>query len=239
MSEVRIPSIEELLEAGVHFGHTTSRWHPKMEKFLFGKRGEIHIIDLKKTLDQLKEVIEFITQILKAKKQLLFVGVKPIARSVVKAEAERSLSPYIVNRWIGGTLTNWQAISSMLKRIKKYEDDESSGRLAKYTKHEQLEFKEDYDKLISDIGGIRSMKGKPGAVFIVDPKHDKTAFAEAKKLSIPVIAISDSNTDPRNIDYPIPGNDDGLKSISIITRLMADIVCEVKKQEEQEKVNNK
>jgi len=204
-----------------------------MEKFLYGKKAEIHIIDLKKTIDQIKKAVEFVEQIVKAKKQILFVGVKPIARTMVKSEAERSSSPYIVNRWIGGMLTNWQAISSMMKRIKKYEDDDSSGRLAKYTKREQIEFKEEYDRLISGIGGIRQMKGKPGAVFIVAPKYDKTALSEAKKLRIPIIAIADSNTNPLDIDYPIPGNDDGLKSITIITRVMADAIIAASSQAEQ------
>jgi len=231
MSEVKIPSIEELMEAGAHFGHKTSRWHPKMEKFLFGKRGEIHIIDLKKTQDQIKKASDFVRSVTKSKKQVLFVGVKPIARAVVKEQAERSNSPYIVNRWIGGTLTNWQAISSMLKRIKKYEDDDASGRLAKYTKREQLEFKEEYDKLIKDIGGIRIMQGKPGALFIVDVKYDKTALAEARKLGIPVIGFCDSNVNPNDFDFPIPANDDALKSITLISGVIADSALSEKTEE--------
>ncbi|MBU2575925.1 30S ribosomal protein S2 [Patescibacteria group bacterium] len=232
MSEVKIPSLEELLEAGVHFGHTTARWHPKMEKFLYGKRGGIHIIDLKKTYDQLKKAALFAAQVAESKKEILFVGVKPLSRSVVKSEAERAESPYVVNRWIGGMLTNWQAIGSMIKRMKKYEDDTTSGRLAKYTKREQLEFTRDYEKLQNEIGGIRAMQSKPGALFVVDIKYDKTALAEARKLKIPVIAITDSNIDPTKIDHSIPGNDDALKAIALITHVIADSVISGKEDKQ-------
>ena len=182
------------------------------------------MIDLQKTAEKLKIAAQFAAEISASKKQVLFVGVKPIARKIVKAEAERSESPHMVNRWIGGTLTNWQAISSMLKRMKKYEDDNQSGRLAKYTKKEQLEFTHDYEKLEKEIGGIRIMQGKPGALFIIDCKYEKTALAEARKLKIPVIALTDSNVNPTNIDYPIPANDDALKSVSLISKVIADAV---------------
>ncbi len=233
MSEVSIPTIQELLESGVHFGHTTSKWHPKMEKFLFGRKGNIHIIDLKKTQDSLEKAAKFASQISASGKSILFVGVKPIAKNMVKSEAERSESAFMVNRWIGGTLTNWQAISSMLKRVKKYEEDKASGRLSKYTKREQLEFEQEYNNLIQDIGGIRFLKGKPGAMFIVDAKYDKTALSEAIKLEIPVISIADSNVDPTDIEYPIPGNDDAFKSISLITRVIADAVIAGKNKEKE------
>jgi small subunit ribosomal protein S2 len=225
MSEqVKLPSIEDLLEAGVHFGHTTSRWHPKMEQYLYGKRGGIHLIDLAKSRESLEKAVKEVSSLSGQGKSILFVGVKPLARKAVKENAERSESPFMVNRWIGGTLTNWQAIESMLKRMKKYEEDKQSGRLAKYTKREQLEFGDDYEKLTSAIGGIRDVKGKPGAVFIVDTKYDKTALAEARKLKIPVVAFVDSNTDPTKIDYPIPANDDALKAIELITKIIADAV---------------
>lgn len=222
---VTIPSIDALLEAGAHYGHTTSRWHPKAKAFLFGKRGEIHVIDVAKTRDALKKATDFVAGLAKEGKPVLFVGVKPLARKIVKEQADRAESPYVVNRWIGGMLTNWAAISNMQKRMKKYEDDKASGRLAKYTKYEQLEFSQEYDKLNQDIGGIRGLtSGKPGAVFIVDTKYDKTALAEARKLKVPVIALSDSNVDPTKITHPIPANDDALKSIELITSLIADAV---------------
>lgn len=236
MSEqIAIPSLDALLEAGAHYGHTTARWHPKAKPFLFGKRGEIHVIDVAKTRDKLAEAAAFVAKLASEGKPVLFVGVKPLARKIVKAQAERSESPYVVNRWIGGMLTNWSAISNMQKRMKKYEDDKASGRLAKYTKYEQLEFSQEYDKLNQDIGGIRSLSsGKPGAVFIVDPKYDKTALAEARKLSIPVLAFCDSNVDPSKITHPIPANDDALKSIELITSVIADAVLAGKNKATQE-----
>jgi small subunit ribosomal protein S2 len=228
MSDVKIPSMEELLEAGVHFGHTTSRWHPKMEKFLYGKKAGIHLIDLEKTQKEIKKVVGFIKGNITPTKPLLFIGVKPVARAVVKAEADRCESPYVVNRWIGGMLTNWPAIQGMIKRMKQLESDKASGKLEKYTKYEQLEFVEEYNKLENGIGGIRDLTGKPGAVFIIDAKHDKTALNEAVKLNIPVISIADSNINPGKVTYPIPANDDALKSISLITKVIADAVLGTK-----------
>ncbi len=223
--QVNIPSLDALLTAGAHYGHTTARWHPKAKPFLFGKRGEIHVIDVAVTREKLALAAAFVSKLASEGKPVLFVGVKPLARRIAKAHAERSGSPYVVNRWIGGMLTNWAAISNMQKRMKKYEDDTGSGWLAKYTKYEQLEFSQEYAKLNQDIGGIRSLtSGKPGAVFIVDPKYDKTALAEARKLKVPVIALSDSNVDPSKITYPIPANDDALKSIELITGVIADAV---------------
>jgi len=224
MSEVNIPSLEELLEAGVHFGHTTSRWHPKMEKFLYGKKAGIHLIDLSKTQKELKKAVSFIKGNITTSKPLLFIGVKPVAKGVVQEEAKRCSSPYVINRWIGGMLTNWPAIQGMIKRMKQLESDKASGKLEKYTKYEQLEFVEEYSKLDNGIGGIRDLIGKPGAVFIVDAKHDKTALNEAIKLNIPVISIVDSNINPGKVTYPIPANDDALKSIRLITKVIADAV---------------
>ena len=155
------------------------------------------------------------------------VNYSALARKIIRAQAERCGSPYVVNRWIGGMLTNWLAISNMQKRMKRYEDDTASGRLAKYTKYEQLEFSQEYAKLNKDIGGIRSLtSGKPGAVFIVDPKYDKTALAEARKLKVPVVALSDTNVDPSKITHPIPANDDALKSVQLITKVIADAVID-------------
>jgi small subunit ribosomal protein S2 len=224
MSEVNIPSLEELLEAGTHFGHTTSRWHPKMEKFLYGKRGGIHLVDLTKTQEQIEKVVAFIKSNIGPLKPLLFIGVKPIARDAVREQAQRCNSPYVVNRWIGGMLTNWGAITGMIKRMKQLESDKASGKLEKYTKREQLEFVEEYSKLEEAIGGIRELKGKPGAVFIVDAKYDKTALNEAAKLKVPIIAITDSNINPAKITHPIPANDDAVKSISLISKVIADAV---------------
>lgn len=230
MSEVAIPSLEEMLEAGVHFGHTTTRWHPKMEPFLFGSRNGVHIIDLAKTREKLAQAAAFIERTAFEGKLVLFVGVKSLAQAVVRAEAERAGSPFAVNRWIGGSLTNWPAVGGMVKHLKQLEDDESSGRLAKYTKKEQLEFARERERLEEAVGGLRNFSGKAGALFVVDVKYDKTAVAEAIKKGIPVAAIADSNINPTKITYPIPGNDDALKSITLITKVIADAVISGKEK---------
>lgn len=224
MSDVKLPSLEEMLEAGVHFGHTTSRWHPKMEPFLFGKRGGIHIIDLAKTLSKLAEAVAAVEKAASSGKAVLFVGVKPLVRAVVTAEAMRSGSPFMVNRWIGGTLTNWPAVNGMIKRMKQLEDDQASGKLDKYTKKEQLDFNREREDLKEVVGGLRDLRGVPGLIFVLDAKYDKTAIAEANKLKIPVVSICDSNINPDKITYPIPANDDALKSITLISRVIADAV---------------
>lgn len=224
MSNVTIPSLEEMLESGVHFGHTTRRWHPKMEPFLFGKRNGAHIIDLSRTQEKLAEAVAFVQGLSREGKKVLFVGVKPIARAFVKEEAIRAACPYMVNRWIGGTLTNWQAVAGMLKRMKELEDDSSSGKLAKYTKFEQQQFAEEYQALEDEVGGLRSLSEKPAALFVVDALYDKTAVAEARKLRIPIVAITDSNINPAKMAYPIPANDDAVKSIALITHVIADAV---------------
>lgn len=224
MSDVKLPSLEEMLEAGVHFGHTTSRWHPRMEAFLFGKRGGIHIIDLAKTLSKLAEAVSAVEKVTLSGKAVLFVGVKPLVRAVVVEEAQRSGSPYMVNRWIGGTLTNWQAVAGMIKRMKQLEDDQASGKLDKYTKKEQLDFGKEREDLKEVVGGLRDLRGVPGLIFVLDAKYDKTAIAEANKLKIPVAAICDSNINPDKITYPIPANDDALKSVTLISRVIADAV---------------
>lgn len=225
-----IPSLEELLEAGAHFGHTTSRWHPKMKPFLYGKRGGIHLIDLARTREQLAKAAAFAEQVGKSGKAVLFVGVKPIARAAVEAEAKRAGSPYVVNRWIGGSLTNWPAVNNMIKRMKQIEDDGRTGKLEKYTKKEQLMFSKDLEKLLQNVGGLRDFKGAAGAVFVLDAKYDKTAVAEANKLGIPVIGIVDSNINIKRVQYPIPANDDAVKSISLIAKFIADAVVAGKEQ---------
>lgn len=223
-----IPSIEELMEAGVHFGHTTSRWHPKMEPFLYGKRGQIHIIDLAKTREKLEQATKFVSKMSKEGKNILWIGIKPLGRGIVKTAAQECGSPYSVNKWIGGTLTNWHAIFGMIKRMKQLEDDKAAGKLAKYTKKEQLDFTKEQKKLEDSVGGLRALTGLPDAIFMIDIMHDKTALREAKKKNIPVVAIVDSNVNPGNVDYPIPANDDAIKSISLITKVIAEAVKEGK-----------
>ena len=224
MSDIKLPSLEELMEAGVHFGHTTSRWHPKMKPFLYGKKGGIHIIDLARTQEQLAKAVAFAEKVAQSGKAVLFVGVKPLAKGIIKEEATRSHSPYAVNRWIGGTLTNWPAVGGMVKRMKQIEDDTASGKLEKYTKKEQLDFSVERVDLDNLVGGLRDFRGTPGALFVADAKYDKTAVAEAVKLGIPVIALTDSNINIGKIAYPIPANDDALKSVSLIAKVIAEAV---------------
>ncbi len=230
MSNITVPSIEEMLEAGVHFGHTTSKWHPKMEPFLYGKRGEIHIIDLAKTREKLGEALKFLKNSAKEGKTVLFVGVKPLLRQAVKAEADRAESPYAVNRWLGGTLTNWNAVLGMIKRMKELEGDRESGRLEKYTKKEQLLFTEEIARLEGMVGGLRLLNKLPDIIYLVDIMYDRTALREAARTKIPVVAIVDSNVNPGKVQYPIPANDDALKSVSLITKAVADSVLEGKQE---------
>jgi len=238
MSQITIPSLEELLEAGVHFGHSTSRWHPKMKPFLFGKKGGTHIIDLARTREKLEEAVSFVREQSAAGKYILFVGVKPLARDVVREEAMRAQTPFMVSRWIGGTLTNWKAVAGMIKRMKQIEDDKASGKLAKYTKREQLLFAEEHEKLSDEVGGLRMLSKPPDVLFVVDAKYDKTAIAEARKLGKPVVAMVDSNINPTKVQYPIPANDDALKSITLITKVMADAVVEGKEQAQHASVKS-
>ncbi len=226
------------MEAGAHFGHTTSRWHPKMKPFLYGKRGGIHLIDLTRTREKLAQAAAFAEQAAKSGKAILFVGVKPIARANVAEAAKRSGSPYVVNRWIGGSLTNWPAVNNMIKRMKQIEDDGRTGKLEKYTKKEQLMFSKDLEKLLQNVGGLRDFKGTAGAVFVVDAKYDKTAVAEANKLGIPVIGIVDSNINIKRVQYPIPANDDAVKSISLVVKVIADAVVAGKEEMSNDKTQN-
>lgn len=242
MSNITAPSIEEMLEAGVHFGHTTSRWHPKMRPFLYGQRGEIHIIDLAKTREKLEEALAFLRKIASEGKTVLFVGVKPLVRETVKNEATRAQSPFAVNRWLGGTLTNWSAVFGMIKRMKELEGDRESGRLEKYTKKEQLLFGEEIERLEEMVGGLRLLNKLPDALFMVDIMYDRTALREANRVRVPVVAICDSNVNPAKAQYPIPANDDALKSVTLITQSAANAILAGKeemraKQEEGNKEN--
>ena len=223
-----IPSIEELMEAGVHFGHTVSRWHPKMGPFLYGKRGSVHIIDLVKTTEKLKQAADFAKEQAKQGKVILFVGIKPVARKIVKQAAEQCGMPYVVNKWIGGTITNFNAVLGMVKRMKQIEEDKAAGKLEKYTKKEQLDLENERIKLENSVGGLRNLTKLPDVMFMIDIVHDKTALREAQKKSIPVVAITDSNVNPNNVACFIPANDDAIKSISLITKIICEAVEEGK-----------
>ncbi len=209
--------IKALLEAGVHFGHKTSRWHPKMAPYIHSKRQESHIIDLVKTVEGLDKALPFITKTTASGKQVLFVGTKKQAKEAVKAAAEKAGQPYVVERWIGGMLTNVATINAQLKKLRDLEKRMASGDLEKrYNKLEVQRFQEEIDELNTKYGGIKNLNGKPGAVVVVDVITDANAVKEAKTLGIPVIGVVDTNANPTPIDYVVPGNDDAIKGVNLL-----------------------
>lgn len=220
-----IPLIE-LLKAGVHFGHHESRWHPKMRPHIFASRSGVYIIDLENTNRYLKSAQSFIRDLVSKGGAILFVGTKRQARPIVQSMAVRVGMPYVVERWLGGTFTNFPTISKMTKRLTHLKEERASGNLDKYTKKEQLTFNDEIKRLEKLVGGIERMAKIPEAVFIVDVKQEKTAVREAIKMKVPVIALVDTNVNPEGIAYPIPANDDATKSISILTEAMVDAIEE-------------
>jgi small subunit ribosomal protein S2 len=224
MAEV---SLKELLEAGAHFGHQTRRWNPKMQVYIYGIRGGVHIIDLTKTGALLKEATDFARQTATAGGKVLLVGTKRQAAPVVREEAEAAGMPYVTERWLGGMLTNFRTIRLQVQRLKKLEAGLESGDfVSKYNKKEVLDFTNEATALNRIFGGIKNMDGLPGAVFVVDVPNEAIAVAESRKLGIPVIAIADTNADPDLIDYPIPANDDAIKAVRMITRQIAQAAAE-------------
>ena len=224
--------IKQLLEAGVHFGHKTSRWHPKMAPYIHSKRQDSHIIDLTKTVVGLDAALPFITKVAASGKQILFVGTKKQAKDIVKAAAEQSGQPYVTERWIGGMLTNSTTVNQQIKKLKNLEKRMDSGDLEKrYNKLEVQRFQEEIDSLNEKYGGIKDLNGKPGAVVVVDIISDANAVREAKNLGVPVVAIVDTNANPDPIDYVIPGNDDAIKGIALILDYVGQAVTEGKSKE--------
>ena len=221
-----VVSIQQLLLAGTHFGHLTRRWNPKMAKYIFGAKHGIHIIDLKKTQTCIDNACEALQEIVKGGEKVLFVGTKKQAKDIIRSEATRINMPYVCERWLGGMLTNFSTIRKSLKNLQNLERIASDGTYEKISKKERLSFEKDKAKLEKALGGVRDMKKVPGAVFVVDIKKERIAVAEARKLSIPVVAIVDTNTDPDIVDYPIPGNDDAFKSVGLITRALSDAIEE-------------
>ncbi|MCA9348082.1 30S ribosomal protein S2 [Candidatus Saccharibacteria bacterium] len=209
--------IKALLAAGAHFGHKTSRWHPAMAPYIHSKRGGSHIIDLTKTVEKLEEALAFITKISASGKQILLVSTKKQSQFVVKKLADETKSPYVVERWAGGMLTNQNTIGGRIKHLKDLEAKLESGELAKkYNKLEIQRFQEEVEAMNILYGGIKDLHARPGAVFVFDPTHDKNAVAEAKKLGLPIIALCDTNANPKDIDYVIPSNDDAIKTLELI-----------------------
>jgi small subunit ribosomal protein S2 len=225
------PTLEALLAAGVHFGHQTRRWNPKMRRFIFAERNGIHIIDLQKTLRQIDLAQKLARDVVLRGEQVLFVCTKPQLASLVKAEAERASALYITERWLGGLLTNFQTVKKQVRRMKELETGtEEGGEFENYTKKEQLMLRREREKLSKYLYGIRSMTRLPGILFVVDSKKERIAVAEANKLTIPMIAIVDTNADPDLITVPIAGNDDAIRSVELITKAIADAVIEARRE---------
>ena len=214
-------TMRQLLEAGVHFGHHTRRWNPKMSPYIFGKRNSIHIINLEKTVPMLYEALEAIQSIAKNGGKFLFVGTKRSASDLIAQAATNCGQYYVNHRWLGGMLTNWETVSKSIKKLKNLEDRISSGEINNLTKKERLNIERQKEKLDLTLGGIKDMNGIPDALFVIDTNKEAIAVLEANNLSIPVIAICDTNTNPSNVDYPIPGNDDALRAISLYCDLVA------------------
>lgn len=221
--------MKALLEAGAHFGHKTSRWHPKMAPYIHSKRQNAHIINLEKTVDALDAALPEITKLAAEGKKILFVGTKKQAKNIVKTAAEEVEMPYVTVRWVGGTLTNVETVNRQIKKLKDLERRMENGDLeARYNKLEVQRFQEEIDTLNERYGGIKEMTARPAALFIVDAADDKNAIKEAKTLNIPIYAICDTNVDPTNIDHVIPANDDSTKSIELITSYVVDAIKEGK-----------
>jgi small subunit ribosomal protein S2 len=221
MSEV---SLEKLLEAGVHFGHQTRRWNPKMKRFIFAERNGIHIIDLRKTLDRLKAAQQAVREVVLRGERILFVCTKKQLRGVVEEEAKNSGSYWVTERWLGGMLTNFQTIRQQIRRLKELERGAEENAFELYTKKERLMLERERIKLDKYLAGVKDMSRLPGAIFVVDARREGIAVKEAKKLGIPIIAITDTNADPNAVDFPIPGNDDAIRSVTLIAKAMADSI---------------
>ncbi len=224
-------TMKQLLEAGVHFGHQTRKWNPKMKKYIFAARHDIHIIDLEMTAKLIEEAYSFVVEQVKAGKSVLFVGTKKQAQDAIKEEAERCGMYYVNSRWLGGCLTNFKTIRGRIDYLEKLERMEASGEFDLLPKKEVLGLKKEMAKLTENLGGIKNMKGMPGVMFVVDPHNEDIAVTEARKLNIPIVAITDTNCDPDVINYVIPGNDDAIRAIKLISSVIANAVIEANQGE--------
>jgi small subunit ribosomal protein S2 len=219
-------SMKQLLEAGVHFGHQTRRWNPKMAKYIFTERNGIYIIDLQKTVKKVDEAYAFLRDVAAEGKSILFVGTKKQAQEAIKEEALRANMFYVNERWLGGMMTNFQTIQKRVNRLKELEAMEADGTFEVLTKKEVQGLRHEMEKLEKYLGGIKEMNKLPGALFVVDPRKERIAVAEARKLNIPIVAIVDTNCDPDEVDYVIPGNDDAIRAVKLMTGRMADAIME-------------
>ncbi|NLM39747.1 MAG: 30S ribosomal protein S2 [Firmicutes bacterium] len=221
-----IVSMKQLLEAGVHFGHQTRRWNPKMAEYIFTERNGIYIIDLQKTVRKVDEAYRFVRDLVASGEKILFVGTKKQAQDTIKEEAERCGMFYVNQRWLGGMLTNFRTIAARIARLEEIERMEQDGSFDVLPKKEVIGLRKEQERLNRFLGGIRGMKTLPGALFVVDPRKERIAVAEAHKLGIPIVAIVDTNCDPDEIDYVIPGNDDAIRAVKLLTSIIADAVVE-------------
>jgi len=225
------PSLQQLLEAGVHFGHQTRRWNPKMRRFIFAERNGIHIIDLQKTLRQLELAQKLVREVVLRGESVLFVCTKRQLAAIVQAEAERCGAMYVTERWLGGLLTNFQTVKKQVRKLKDLEaGSEAGGEFENYTKKEQLLMSRQRDKLAKNLSGIKSMTRIPGLMFVIDAKKERIGVSEANKLGIPIVAICDTNSDPDLISVPIAGNDDAIRSVELIARAISDAISEARRE---------
>lgn len=224
-----IPTLESMLEAGLHFGHKVSKWHPKMGPYIFTERKNIHILDLRKTAENLEKTADLFSAATHEGKTILLVGTKDQVKSIVKETGESLKIPYTSEKWIGGTLTNFPVIKKMINKYKTLIDHKATGKLSKYTKKEQLDFDKEIEKLQRRVGGLVNLNKVPDIIFIWDPKHEKTALNEANKKGIKVIAVCDTNVNPTGVDYVIPANDDAVKGAEIIFRVVKEAISEAQK----------
>ncbi len=225
-----IVTMKQLLEVGVHFGHQTRKWNPKMKRYIYTAKNGIYIIDLQQTMQLIMDAYDFTKELVSDGGTVLFVGTKKQTQDIIENYAKECGMPYVKNRWLGGTLTNFETISKRTRRLKEIEQMEEDGVFEELPKKEVLGIRKEYEKLLYNIGGIRDLKKLPHALFIVDPTKEAIAVNEAKKLGIPIIAITDTNCDPDDIDYVIPGNDDAIRSCSLITSIIADAVNKGKQE---------
>ena len=219
-------SIENMLKSGVHFGHHTKYWNPKMKPYIFGVRNKIHIIDLRQTVELIKPALSYVKSVAQKNNKILFVGTKHTATQIIKSEAERCDMPYVNERWLGGMLTNYKTIRSTIRRLEDLLRQKEDGTFDKLTKKEGLKLQREIDKLQKAIGGVRELGGLPDALFVIDVKRESIAISEASKMGIPIVAVVDTNSSPESVDYVIPGNDDSIRSISLFSRAISDACLE-------------
>jgi small subunit ribosomal protein S2 len=237
MSKVNV-DVKELLKAGAHFGHRTSKWHPKMAEYIHSKKAGNHIIDLTKTVVMLDQALDFLAETSQSGKQILFVGTKKQAKDTLRQLAEDTNMPYVTERWLGGTLTNWQTISTRVKHLKDLEAKMESGQLnAKYNKLELQRFQDEINDMNITFGGVKNLNGKPGAIVVVDMVHEANAIKEARKINIPIVAIADTNADPTLANYPIPANDDAIKTIQVIAEYIKQAINDGKTKQKDLKLD--